>query len=157
MHNHAALIVAICIAGCSSDEKHMSKQPDSIREAQVQAVNNAILANHPHFTEGQPIEVSLTATALDFMIGRPVVDFRDVFSAAEKPVDVRYVETKYADVRMHEWMVKLQGSDDSTVRFYLLFTKIGLTYGYEAQEDFLLVAVAEDQVMDYRLFAITEY
>jgi hypothetical protein len=91
------------------------------------------------------------------MIGRPVVEFREVFSAAGNSVDAQYIETEHADVRMHEWMVKLQGSDDSTVRFYLLFTKIGLTYGYEAQEDFLLIAVAEDQVMDYRLFAITEY
>jgi hypothetical protein len=48
-------------------------------------------------------------------------------------------------------------SQDRDVIFYLFYSRIGLTFGFEAQADWLLIASQDETILDWEMFSITAY
>ncbi len=152
------LLFATVWGGCNQGNPDVRPvDSTAIRNSQVASVNAALLANHPHFTAGRSRAPSLNVDALDFMIGRPMSDFPDVFAAARTSVSVVEIERQYPDWPMASWMRKTQQASEGELAFYLLYTEIGRTFGYDGQADFLVIATEAGTVKEWALFAITSY
>ena len=160
-HGYIDLMVLLftsALGGCNQ------RNPDvwpadsmAIRDSQVAVVNAVLLANHPHFTAGRSRAPSLNVDAFDFMLGRPMSEFASLFAAAGGSMSAVEIERKYPDWPMASWMRKTQQASEGELTFYLLFTEIGRTFGYDGQADFLVIATEAGTVKEWALFAITEY
>lgn len=168
MTRHSFILIAVSaigIGGCAEDPEvtHARKIhaefgiPDDMYDVQVAAVNDAIVANHPHFTEGRSRSPTLNVDALDFMIGHRTDEFADVFAAAGNPIEIEHAELLYGK-RVADWMRKTaRERDPNSLDFYLLYTRIGLTFGFEGQADYLAIATEDGEIIGWELDSITAY
>ena len=154
------LVMAVLIIGCSTRERPAkSDSGNRVQNTrQIAAVNWAILANHPHFTTGRPIETSLTSDALDFLMARPAADFPDLFDAAGPPIDIHRYRKQSGALSLDSWVEKqAEMSGTRPVEYFRLMTRIGLIYGFEGQVDDLFICVSDGQIQDYILVSRTDY
>ena len=153
------------ILGCADDSESARIRsindrygiPPDMVDVQVRAINDALVANHPHFTEGRSRSPSLNVDAFDFMVGRQTGSFPDVFDSAGDPIEIEHAELLYGK-RLANWMRKIERKHaPNAIDFYILYTRIGLTFGFEGQADYLAIATDNEQVVEWQLDSITAY
>ncbi|WP_145384526.1 hypothetical protein [Stieleria neptunia] len=141
-------------------ETYYPSEPSERELAQRDAANAVLTSNHHHFNGGEKVDVgrlALNNDAFDFMLGRSVSDFPNVFSTAELFTQEK-AKTYSNGEHMAPWMDTLRSPfGKSELVFYHLYTEIGLAYGYESQKDDLLIAVNAGKIVAWRFFPLTLY
>ena len=163
MNRFTPVVFVACVlaAGCEREVPPVVRAyekfgvPAEMYDAQVAALNDAIVANHPHFTSGQPRSPSLNVDAFDFMVGNQFDDFREVMDLG-KPISIENAGYIYGE-RLADWMTKISSESNREVTYYLFLSRIGLTFGFEAQADWLLIASQDETILDWQMFSITAY
>ncbi len=84
-------------------------------------------------------------------------DFPDDFAAARTSVSVVEIEQQYPDWSLASWMRKTQHASEGELAFYLLYTEIGPTFGYDGQADFVVIATEAGTVKEWALFPSASY
>ena len=154
--------ISLLVVGCGfqslEDTKDIQLQNELDEvEAQRIEINKLLVANHPHFTEGKPRSPSLNVDAFDFMLGQSVQKFPTLFGDHWKFVELQVESSSQMDERIEAWIVN-RNPHNNAGRTYLKFhSAIGRTFGYDAQEDFLVFEVTDQEITAWELFPITLY
>ena len=148
----------VCCIGCTKSAPEMiSPSAQTGAERQRIAINEVLVAHHPHFTQGKARSPSLNVDAFNFMIGRSVSDFPTIFTPADEPVTEAEAKRCYRDERIAEWIKSRTDEASEEPAFYVFDTAIGRTFNYDAQMDYLAIETNDDIITAWEMFAITLY
>lgn len=151
----ASVLLVICILGCSGKTGQLTEPDEQNRLATH--INSLLVANHDHFVRGRPLERSLNSDAFDFMVGKKRSDFPVLFGNSSSTVSINDASLQYPNLKISEWMADTQQRYEDRLRFDVFLTNIGRTVGINEQADYLVVAQSNDVIVDWHLFAITDY
>ena len=154
--------ISLLVAGCvfhaleDTNDIHVQTEPDEV-EAQRIEINKLLVANHPHFTEGKPRSPSLNVDAFDFMLGQSVQKFPTLFGDHWKFVELQVESSSQMDERIKAWIANRNLRNTAGKTYLKFHSAIGRTFGYNAQEDFLVFEVTNQEITAWELFPITLY
>ena len=152
------ITVLLMLTGCVGCGQTAPKPNDTSRRNELAFhINTLLVKHHSRLASGLPRDQSLNVDAFDFMLGKSTTDFPVIFGDKKHSLKVEEAKAQYPDFPIANWMAETQDDYEDRLRFDILWTQIGLTFGYEAQCDYLVLAQSNDVIVAWELFAITDY